>query len=104
GPGVVEFWKKLPDAKIIFPIPEDMDKAELNALESYSTIENNYVFLNKGVTTDSDGMLYDNRKKTDVKLPSILMNDFGGMLCLPDESDRENNGPASTGCTITGTP
>ncbi|CAG8704734.1 2867_t:CDS:2, partial [Cetraspora pellucida] len=131
GPGVVEFWKKLPDAKIIFPIPEDMDKAELNALESYSTIENNYVFLNKGVTTDSDGMLYDNRKKTDVKLPSILMNDFGGMLCLPDgvfflgrknygskllirncylqlfeliEMNRKFNGPAQDGCVITGTP
>ncbi|CAG8840985.1 35192_t:CDS:1, partial [Racocetra persica] len=81
GPSVVEFWKKLPDAKIIFPIPEDIEEDELNALESYSTIENNYVFLNKGVTSDSDGMLYDNGKKTDEKLPSILMNDFGG-CCL----------------------
>ncbi|CAG8580043.1 2290_t:CDS:2, partial [Ambispora leptoticha] len=131
GSSVVEFWKNLLDARIIFPIPQDMKRTELNALESYSTIENNYVFLNKGVTTDSDGMLYDNGKKTDVKLPSILMNDFGGMLCLPDgvfflgyksygskllirncylqlfeliETNRKSNGPASAGCTITGTP
>ncbi|CAG8532928.1 10980_t:CDS:2 [Cetraspora pellucida] len=131
GPGVVKFWKKLPDAKIIFPIPEDMDKTELSALESYFTIENNYLCLNKGVTTDSDGMLYDNRKKTELKLAPILMNGFGGMLCLPDdvfflgrktygsklliqncylqlfeliEMNHKFNGPAQNGCVITGTP
>ncbi|CAG8669724.1 4007_t:CDS:2, partial [Ambispora leptoticha] len=131
GFSVVEFWKNLLDARIIFPIRQDMKRAELNALESYSTIENNYVLLNKGVTTDSDGMLYDNGKKTNVKLPSILMNDFGGMLCLPDgvfflgnksygskllirncylqlfeliKMNCKSNGPASAGCTITGTP
>ncbi|CAG8792462.1 15580_t:CDS:2, partial [Racocetra fulgida] len=32
-----------------------MEKAELNALKSYSTIENNNFCLNKGVIPDSDG-------------------------------------------------
>ncbi|CAG8474417.1 15623_t:CDS:1, partial [Cetraspora pellucida] len=52
--GVVEFWKNLLDARIIFPIPQNMEKAELNALDSYFTIEDNQVCLNKGVITDSD--------------------------------------------------
>ena len=36
-----------------------MEQAELNDLGSYFTIENNHICLNKGVITDSDGMLYD---------------------------------------------
>jgi len=67
----------------------------------------------------------------DVKLPSKLINDFGGMLCLPDdvfflgdkvngsklliqncylqlldliEVNRKQGGPARRGCAITGTP
>ncbi|CAG8845721.1 34028_t:CDS:2, partial [Racocetra persica] len=91
----------------------------------------NQICLNKGVIIDSDGMLYENGECTDVRLPSILIDSFGGMLCLPDgvfflgkkgngskllirtcylqlceliESNRKNDGPASIGCTITGTP
>ncbi|CAJ0763256.1 15027_t:CDS:2 [Entrophospora sp. SA101] len=131
GPGVVEFWKKLLDAKIVFPIPQDMEGAELDGLESYYTIENNHVCLNKGVITDSDGMLYSNGECTDVRLPSILTDACGGMLCLPDsvyflgdedyglkllirncylqlldliEKNRKQDGPAKRGCAITGTP
>ncbi|CAG8799827.1 32188_t:CDS:2, partial [Racocetra persica] len=92
----------------------------------------NQICLNKGVITDSDGMLYDNGECTDVQLPSKLMDNFGGILCLPDdvfflgdenmygskllirncylqlleliEKNRKRDGPAYTGCTITGTP
>ncbi|CAJ0644343.1 4612_t:CDS:2 [Entrophospora sp. SA101] len=132
GPRVVEFWKKLLDAKIVFPIPQDMEEDELNGLESYYTIENNHVCLNNGVITDSDGMLYNNGEITDLQLPSKLMDNFGGMLCLPDgvfflgeeykygskllirncylqlleliEKNRKPGLSAHTGCTITGTP
>ncbi|CAG8765520.1 6975_t:CDS:1, partial [Cetraspora pellucida] len=129
--GVVEFWKNLIEARIIFPIPQDFEDAELNSLDSYFTIKDNQICLNKGVIIDSDGMLYENGECTTMRLPSILIDSFGGMLYLPDgvfflgkksngskllirpcylqlceliESDRENDGPASTGCTITGTP
>ncbi|CAG8520915.1 6823_t:CDS:10, partial [Cetraspora pellucida] len=98
GSGVVKFWKKLLDARIIFLIPQDMKRVELNALNSYFMIKDNQICLDKGVIIDSDGILYKNRECTDVRLPSILINSFRGMLCLPDD------GPAFTGCTITGTP
>ncbi|CAI2193055.1 6954_t:CDS:2, partial [Funneliformis geosporum] len=131
-PRVVEFWKKLLDAKIVFPLPQDIEESELNALKPYSTVENNYICLNKGVITDSDGMLYHNGADTGVQLPFKLIDEFGGMLCLPDdvfflgerekygskllirncylqlleliEKNRGQRGPAETGCTITGTP
>ncbi|CAG8443324.1 14649_t:CDS:2 [Cetraspora pellucida] len=129
--GVVEFWKNLLDARIIFPIPQDFEDAELNALDSYFTIKDNQICLNKGVVTGSDGMLYDNGECTNMRLPSILIDCFGGMLCLPDdvfflgdkdngsrlliricylqlceiiEKNRKQGGPASNGCTITGIP
>ncbi|RHZ75565.1 hypothetical protein Glove_212g139 [Diversispora epigaea] len=133
GPrGVVEFWKKLLDAKIVFPIPRDMEEVELNGLKSYSTIKNSYVYLNKGVITDSDGILYNNGEITNIRLPSKLVNNFGGILCLPDgifflgeehkygsklfirncylqllesiEKDRKLGLSAHTGCAITGVP
>ncbi|CAG8629894.1 1532_t:CDS:1 [Ambispora gerdemannii] len=132
GPGVVEFWKKFLDAKIVFPIPQDMEEAELNVLKSYYTIESGHVCLNKGVVTDSDGMLYNNGEITNIRLPSKLMDSFGGILCLPNgvfflgdereygskllirncylqlleliEKECGKEGPASTGYAITGTP
>ncbi|CAG8499076.1 16870_t:CDS:2 [Cetraspora pellucida] len=131
GSGVVEFWKKLLDVRIIFLIPQDMKRVELNALDSYFTIKDNQICLDKGVIIDSDGILYKNRECTDVQLPSILIDSFGGMLCLPDgvfflgdkdngsrlliqncylqlieliKKKRRRDGPASTGCMITGTP
>ncbi|CAG8602124.1 11129_t:CDS:2, partial [Cetraspora pellucida] len=131
GSGVVEFWKNLLDARIIFPIPQDFEDAELNALDSYSTIKDNQICLNKSGIIDSDGMLYENGECTSVRLPSILIDNFGKMLCLPDgvfflrdedngskllirpcylqlceliENDRGKGGPASAGCAITGTP
>ncbi|CAG8597147.1 1130_t:CDS:2, partial [Diversispora eburnea] len=132
GPRVVEFWKNFLDAKIVFPIPQDMEKYELNGLESYSTIEGSHIYLNKGMITDSNGRLYNNGDITDTQLPSKLMDNFGGILCLPDgafflgdeceygskllirncylqlleliEKNREPGSPAVTGCAITGTP
>ncbi|CAG8799547.1 10645_t:CDS:1, partial [Cetraspora pellucida] len=83
------------------------------------------------VITDSDGMLYDNGECTDVQLPSKLMDNFGGILCLPDgvfflgdrdygsrllirncylqlldltKKDSKEGGPARSVYTITGTP
>ncbi|RHZ89720.1 hypothetical protein Glove_12g50 [Diversispora epigaea] len=89
--GVVEFWKKLPNAKIAFPIPQDIEEAELNGLKSYSTIENSYICLNKGVITDSNGMLYNNGEITNIRLPSKLVDNFGGILCLSDVSEMSTN-------------
>ncbi|CAG8469083.1 16705_t:CDS:2 [Racocetra fulgida] len=37
--GVVEFWKNLLDTRIIFPIPQDFEDAELKALDSYFMIK-----------------------------------------------------------------
>ncbi|KAF0480809.1 crinkler CRN family protein [Gigaspora margarita] len=124
---IVEFWKKLPDAKIVFPIPQYVDKTELNYLESYSTIENDHIYLNKGVITDSDGNLYNNGKRINLQLPSGLTENLEGMLSLPDGvfflgcqnygskllvrkcylqllDLIEKGGPAKSGCAITGTP
>ena len=92
---MVEFWKNLLDARIIFPIPQDFEDAELNALDSYFTIKDNQICLNKGVMIDSDGMLYENGECTGVRLPSILIDNFGKMLCLSDGVfflEDENNG------------
>ncbi|CAG8733459.1 7978_t:CDS:2, partial [Funneliformis caledonium] len=79
--GPAEFWKELLGARIVFPLPQEIKKAELLALEPYSTIEDNH-----------------------------MVDDFGGMLCLPNglfymgEENRKPIGPARTGCMITGSP
>ncbi|CAG8596002.1 6195_t:CDS:2 [Funneliformis mosseae] len=57
----------------------------------------NHVFLNKGVITDSDGMLYCNGMNTNVKLPSQTLLEI-------IEENRKPIGPARTGCMITGSP
>ncbi|CAG8468852.1 19340_t:CDS:2 [Cetraspora pellucida] len=110
---------------------QNMKRAELNTLKPYFTIKENQICLNKGVIIDLDDMLYRNGECTDVRLPSILIDNFGKMLCLLDgvffledednglkllirpcylqlceliENDHEKSGPASAGCMITGTP
>ncbi|KAF0332866.1 DUF185-domain-containing protein [Gigaspora margarita] len=61
-----------------------MDNDELNDLKYYYTIEDDQVYLNKGVIADAEGKLYSDRKYVGLRLSSELMDSFGGMLCLPD--------------------
>ncbi|RIB23151.1 hypothetical protein C2G38_2291998 [Gigaspora rosea] len=67
-----------------FPIPRHMNNDELNHLKDYSTIEDNQFYLNKGVIANADSNLYSDGKYVGLSLPSELMDNFGGILCLPD--------------------
>ncbi|CAG8709748.1 22047_t:CDS:2, partial [Gigaspora rosea] len=86
-----------------FPIPRHMNNDELNHLKDYSTIEDNQFYLNKGVIANADSNLYSDGKYVGLSLPSELMDNFGGILCLPDTFFL-GRGPARSDCAITGTP
>ncbi|CAG8782663.1 18857_t:CDS:2, partial [Gigaspora margarita] len=128
---IIKFWKELPNAKIAFPLPEDIEESDLEGLKHFSIIENNEIYFEQGIVCDLDGRLYINGESSNMQLPSKLMENFGGMLCLPDNifflgnevygskllirrcylqllniiiESRQKGGPAKSGCAITGTP
>ncbi|RIB14280.1 hypothetical protein C2G38_2096336 [Gigaspora rosea] len=46
---IIKFWKELSNAKVAFVIPQDIEESEIEALNRYSTIKDNQIYLNQGV-------------------------------------------------------
>ncbi|CAG8462536.1 5574_t:CDS:2 [Funneliformis caledonium] len=127
---ITEFWKQLSNAKIMSRLKNNKNDV-FNNLKEYVTVEDDYIYLNIGVTVDSNGTLYHNGATTNLEMPSKLMNTlklvlpkdvyflgkeqmYGSMvfirryyLALIELIEENRHGPndsAYNGCTITGTP
>ncbi|CAG8705920.1 10045_t:CDS:2, partial [Gigaspora rosea] len=106
------FWRRNSFCKSLFNVKTALltpktEESDLEDLKHYTIIENNEIYLEQGIVCSLDGRLYINGESSNMQLPSKLMENFGGMPCLPNNIFFlivKKGGPAKSGCAITGTP